>query len=307
MARFALIVNPVAGHGRARSVVAPALAALQASGADCTVRESVSLEDAQQLAAAAVAAGNAVVAVGGDGMTGSLAGIVAREGGTYGLVPAGRGNDFARALGIPSDPAAAARLLAAGATRRVDLIGVSADGQREVTVAGSVYAGVPSQAGEIANATRWLSGPAVYPVAALRAVAGWKPARFGIGGTAGQHDFAGYAIVVANSPYFGAGMLVAPPARVDDGLLDVVLMRHGPKLAFVRALARIRDGSHAGLPEVSLHTGTEVTVTLDRPMPVAADGETLPFAGPLPAGQVLRIRVLPAALTVIAPPVPEAG
>jgi len=307
LTRFALIVNPTAGHGRARSAVAPALAELQASGADCTVRESASLPDAQQLAAAALADGNAVVAVGGDGMAGALAGIVASAGGTYGLIPAGRGNDFARVLRIPSDPVAAARLLVAGATRQVDLIGVSADGQAEVTVAGSVYAGVPSQAGEIANATRWLSGPAVYPVAALRAVAGWKPARFGIDGTAGQHDFPGYAVVVANSPYFGAGMLVAPPAHVDDGLLDIVLMRHGPKLAFVRALARIKDGSHTELPEVSLYTGTELSVTVDRPMPVAADGETLPFARPLPAGQTLRIRVLPAVLTVIAPPVPAAG
>ncbi len=62
---------------------------------------------------------------------------------------------------------------------------------------------------------------------------------------------------MANSAYFGAGMMVAPPARIDDGILDLVLMRHGPKLAFVRALAKIKDGSHTSLAEVSLERDSE--------------------------------------------------
>jgi diacylglycerol kinase (ATP) len=235
-------------------------------------------------------------------MAGALAGAAAQLGCTYGIIPTGRGNDLARVLGIPFDPAAAAALLAARTTRQVDLIGVSAPDQPEVVVAGSVYVGVPSVAGEIANQARWLKGPMVYPVAALRAVAGWRPARFEITGDGGRHDFAGYAVVVANSRYFGAGMMVAPPARVDDGILDLVLMRHGPKLAFVRALSKIKDGSHVSLAEVSLERDAEVTLTVDRTLPVAADGETLAFAAPLPAGTPLRIRVLPGALTVIAPP-----
>ena len=170
-------------------------------------------------------------------------------------------------------------------------------------MAGSVYLGVPSVAGEIANGTRWLRGPAVYTLAALRAVARWHPAAFSLHGTAGEHDFAGYAVVIANSAYFGAGMQVAPPAVIDDGQLDLVLMRHGPKLTFLRALTRIKDGSHVSLDLISLDRETDLTLTVDRPMPVAADGETIPFAAPLPAATPIRIRVLPAALTVIAPPV----
>lgn len=301
MTRFSLIVNPAAGRGRCRRSVPPAAAVLATAGAACQVRESASLRHACELAAEAAAAGDVVVAVGGDGMAGALAGATAAAGGTYGIIPAGRGNDLARVLGIPADPAAAAHVLAAGITRRVDLIGVSAGGQPELTVAGSVYAGVPSVAGEIANGTRWLTGPLVYPVAALRAVAGWKPVRFCVTGAAGKHEFAGYAVVVANSAYFGAGMMVAPPAVIDDGLLDLVLMRHGPKLAFIRALAKIKDGSHTALAEVSLSRDSAVTLTADRAVPVAADGETLPLAAPLPACQPLRIRVLPGVLTVIVP------
>jgi diacylglycerol kinase (ATP) len=302
MARFSLIVNPAAGRGRSVRVVAQATAALDESGVAYQVQESTSLQHATQLAARAVESGNIVVAVGGDGMVGALAGATSQAAGTFGIIPAGRGNDLARALGISVDPAAAASTLAAAATRQIDLIGVSAAGQAEVAVAVSVYAGVPSVAGEIANSGRWLKGPIVYPVAALRAVARWKAARFEVVGQSGRHDFAGYAVVVANSAYFGAGMLVAPPALLDDGFLDLVLMRHGPKLVFVRALSKIKDGSHISLDEVSLERDADMTLTVDRSMPVAADGETLPFASPLPAGTSLRIRVLPGALAVIVPP-----
>jgi diacylglycerol kinase (ATP) len=304
MRRFYLIVNPAAGGGRALAVVPPATAALAASGMSYEVHQSASLRHATELAEGAAEAGHVVVAVGGDGMAGALAGATSRQSGTYGIIPAGRGNDIARVLGIPFEPAAAAGTLAAGVTRQVDLIAVSAPGQLELVVAGSVYAGVPSVAGEIANGTHWLRGPMVYPVAALRAVARWQPARFEVTGQGGRHEFAGYAVVVANSAYFGAGMLVCPPALLDDGILDLVLMRHGPKLAFLRALAKVRDGSHTSLAQISLARDREVTLTIDRPMPVAADGETLPFAAPLPAGTPLRIRALPGALTVLAPPSP---
>jgi diacylglycerol kinase (ATP) len=299
--RFSLIVNPAAGRGRAVRAVPQVTAALDAAGVSYEVHVSASLRHATELAASAAAAGRVIVAVGGDGMAGALAGTAARQRASYGIIPAGRGNDLARVLGIPVDPAAAAACVAAGKTRQIDLIEVSAPGEPEVIVAGSVYVGVPSVAGEIANGARWLKGPVVYPVAALRAVASWHPARFEVRGDGGQHDFAGYAVVVANSAYFGAGMMVAPTACIDDGILDLVLMRHGPKLAFVRALAKIKDGSHTSLAEVSIERDSAVTLTVDRAMPVAADGETLPFAAPLPAGTPLRIQALPAALTVIAP------
>jgi len=301
MRRFCLIVNPAAGRGRSLQLLPVATAALAAAGAAYQVSESASLAHAAQLASDAAQRGDVVVAVGGDGMAGALAGPASLCGGTYGIIPAGRGNDLARVLGIPVGPQGAAQVLAAARTREIDLIGVSAPGQPEIVVAGSVYAGVPSVAGEFANGMRRLPGSLVYPVAALRAVVNWKAAGFGVASDRRSHDFSGYAVVVANSAYFGAGMQVAPPACIDDGLLDLVLMRHGPKLAFVRALTKIRDGTHTRLPEVSLDRACEVTLTIDRPLPVAADGEMLPFAAPLPASTPLRIRVLPRALTVIAP------
>jgi diacylglycerol kinase (ATP) len=309
MPGLSLIVNPAAGRGRALTLLPRATAALDAAGADYQLTRSASLEHAAHLAREADAAGRVVVAVGGDGMAGAIAGAIAAtppaapsgDRPRFGVIPAGRGNDMARVLGIPADPAAAGRLLLAGSARAIDLIGVSVPGQPEAIVAGSVYMGVPSVAGEIANATRVLRGPAVYTIAALRAVATWRPATFTVDGRGGSSDFAGYAVVAANSAYFGAGMKVAPSALIDDGELDLILMRHAPKLTFVRCLSKIKDGAHIALDEVSVQLEAEVTLTMDRALPVAADGETLPFAAPLPAGTPLRIRALPAALTVIAP------
>jgi len=303
-----LIVNPTAGNGRARALLPAVTAALVAAGAEHTVTESASLAHARELATDAAGRGEVIVAVGGDGMAGGLAGIAASCGARFGLIPAGRGNDLAGVLGVPTEPGAAARTLTQGARRQIDLIAVSAAGGDEVVVAGSVYAGIPAVAGEIANATRWLRGSIVYPVAALRALARWRPATFsvevaGSGSSGGSsHEFDGYAVVIANSAYFGAGMQVAPSARIDDGVLDLVLMRHAPKLTFVRALQKITDGSHVSLPVVTLDRGADVTLTMSRDLPAAADGEPLSCACPLPAGTALRVRVLPGALTVLVPP-----
>lgn len=297
-----LIVNPAAGNGKARGLVPPARSALEAAGAQFRVVESASLPHAKNLAEQAAGWGEVVVAVGGDGMAGALAGVAATCGARFGLIPAGRGNDFASVLGIPAAPGEAARALAAGTIQPVDLIAVGVAGQPETIVAGSVYAGIPAVAGQIANATRLLGGSLVYPVAALRALARWRPASFAVaGGETGQQEFQGYAVVVANSPFFGAGMKVAPPAVTDDGVLDIVLMRRAAKLTFVRALASIKNGSHVRLPQISLDRGTDVTLTMSRDLPAAADGEPLACATPLPAGTPLRIRVLPAALQALVP------
>ncbi len=171
-----LILNPQAGGGRARALLPQAIAVLAEAGAEHRLIESASLEHAKDLAAEAAGRGEVVVAFGGDGMAGALAGVASAGGASYGLIPAGRGNDFASALGIPADAAGAAKILAAGQVRTVDLIGVGVPGRPEHVVAGSVYAGLPALAGQVANATRLIGGSLVYPVAALRVLARWHPA-----------------------------------------------------------------------------------------------------------------------------------
>src|ERR1700681_3251461 len=107
---FCLVVNPAAGGGRSRRLLPVVTGVLDAAGATHQVCASASLEHAKELATAAAGRGDVVVAVGGDGMVGALAGAVAAAGGVFGIIPSGRGNDFARTLGIPFAAADAARV-----------------------------------------------------------------------------------------------------------------------------------------------------------------------------------------------------
>ena len=305
---YALVVNPAAGGGRAGRLLPAVRGVLDDAGARHQVSESASLEHAKELAAAAAGRGDVVVAFGGDGMVGALAGTVAAAGGVFGIIPAGRGNDFARTLGIPFAPADAARLLVYGQERRVDLIGVGradaggadAGGAAELVVAGSVYLGVPAVAAEIAGRSRVPPGEMAYPVAGLRAVLGWRTATFRMQLDDGAaQEFDGGVVVVANSRYFGAGMMVAPQADTGDGLLDVVYIRSGSKLAMLRGLTKLKTGAHLSMREVGTARAAAVTITAGRAMPGGADGEPLACAGPLDPGCPLRIRALPGALRVI--------
>ncbi len=320
--RLCLIVNPAAGHGRSATVLAQAEEVLAAAGAAYLIRTSTSLAHASVLATEAAARGETVVSIGGDGLAGALAGAAASADARYGLIPAGRGNDLAGAIGIPADPRAAAAVLLTGAERRIDLLGVSVPGQAESIVAGSVYIGIPAQTAELANAMGWLRGPLVYPIAAVRALARWQPVTFSVdltgteptstGPTSTRFDgkeptsteFDGFAVVAANASRFGGGMRVAPAARIDDGLLDLVVMRRAGRLTVLRALAGIRSGRHLALPQISTDRGTEVTLRASRDLTAAADGEPLACASPLAAGTPLRVRVLPGALRVLAPAPP---
>jgi len=301
---FCLVVNPAAAGGRCGRRLPETLGALAADGTAVRVCQTTGLGDAARLAEQATGRGETVVAVGGDGLVGALASAVSRAGGVLGIIPGGRGNDFAHMLGIPASPAAAVAALLGGGPRAVDLIGVQAGDGAELVVAGSVYLGIPSEGGELANRSWWARGPAGYQLAGVCALLGWRPATFTVDpGTAGRGaaSFPGFCVVVANSVYLAAGRKVAPDADIGDGLLDVIMVSQGRKLSFVEAMLRAGRGTHVRMEQVSTQRAASVTVTADRAMPAAADGETLACARPLAAGSPLRIRALPGALRVIAP------
>ena len=172
---YCLVVNPGArGQGMRR--LPAVLGPLAAAGAQVRVEESSSLGHAATLAAEAAERDETVVAVGGDGTIGAMAAAVSAAGGVLGIIPAGRGNDFARMLGIPADPARAAAVLLRGGYRKVDLIGVAAgDGPQQV-IAGSAYLGIPAEGAQLAAASRLPPGRLGYLVAGLRALLAWRPA-----------------------------------------------------------------------------------------------------------------------------------
>ena len=297
---YCFVVNPVACHGRGIRRMPAVLGPLSAAGASVRVEESASLAHAAAVAAEAADKGETVVAVGGDGTVGAMAAAVSAGGGVLGIIPAGRGNDFARMLGIPADPARAAAVLLRGGHRMVDLIGVAAGDGPEQVVAGSVYLGLPFEGARIAAASRMPQGGLGYQVAGLRALAAWRPTVFtaDTGDAEAGAGFTGFCVVVANSGYFAAGLHAAPGASVSDGLLDVITVREGSKLSFVRVMLLASRGKHTRLDQVGAAQAASVTVHADRDLGAGADGEPLPCASPLATGTPLRIRALSGALRV---------
>ena len=284
-----LIVNPSAGAGRAAKLLPGVEAALRSHGIVFRVDRTKSIEHARELAREALAAGELAAAMGGDGLTGAVAGEFKGADGVMALLPGGRGNDLARKLGIGHDPVAAVDVLAAGRERRID---VAEAGGR--TYVGILSAGFDSRVNEIANGTRLPLGTLVYAYGALRALASWKPARWEVTIDGADHEFTGYAVAVSNSGVFGGGMWLVPDARLDDGLLDVAFTEDRPRARYLRGLTKVFKGEHVHEPGFRILHGREVTFRADRAFTAYADGDPI---GELPA----TVRVVAGALRVIVP------
>ncbi|MFD7073326.1 diacylglycerol/lipid kinase family protein [Nocardioides sp. NPDC059952] len=297
---FSFLVNPVSGGGAAPAAVVPVARILRDAGAQVEVIYSSSPRATHDVVEAAVDRGEIVVSVGGDGMLSSIAGQVASRGGTLGILPAGRGNDFARMLALPSSAAEVADLLLRGTARPVDLLSLRLGDSAPRVVAGSVYAGVDAVAGEIVDRVRRIPKRLQYPYAAAHALATDKP----VSGTVVVDELVlevqAATVVVANSAYYGSGMKIAPAARVDDGLLDVLIIEAASRRQLLRSLPKVYDGSHVELPEVTVLRGRAVELSGTPSVPMGADGEPM---GHLPAGpdSAARIEVLPGALSILRP------
>lgn len=289
---FVLLVNPAAGGGRAAAVLPGVEAALRGHGLAFRSQLTTSIPHAHELAVAAAVAGEVPVTLSGDGLVGCVAGALAGMDGAprlMGVLPGGRGNDFARMTGIPADPVAACSVLAQGAAAPVDLGTV--DGRAFIGIASL---GFDSEANRIANAAPARLGHLVYAYGALRALATYRHATFDVDVDGEQRRFTGWSVAAANASAYGGGMIMAPDAQLDDGALDVVMSEATSRLHFLRTLPRTFKGTHVDDPSVQVLRGTVVRVSADRPFVVYADGDPI---GELPA----TFGVLPGAVRVLLP------
>jgi YegS/Rv2252/BmrU family lipid kinase len=286
---LSLIVNPSSGGGRAGASLPGVRAALDFHGLEHHVEATRSLAHARELAVAAAGAGEMAVALGGDGLVGAVAGALANTGGVLGVLPGGRGNDFARVLGLPPQPIPACEVLAGGSVRELDL-GRAGEG----TFIGIASCGFDSEANRIANQARFVRGNLVYTYGGLRALLRWRAARFELLLDGEPLSMTGYTVAVANSAAYGGGMLLAPDASLQDGRFDVVLVSDTSKLAFLRSLPKVFRGEHVTLPEVTILRAREVEVSADRRFTMYADGDPI-------AELPVKLKVLPGAVRVIVP------
>jgi YegS/Rv2252/BmrU family lipid kinase len=289
MRSFTALVNPISGGGRAVKCWEPLAGRIGDAGARVRVEITRSRDHAIELALSAAADGDVIVAVGGDGLVRDIAGAAVASGGTLGIVPAGRGNDLAHALRLPTTIDGLATLLLEGPARTIDVLDING-----TIVPGNVYAGIDSVANRIINNSRWMPGALLYRLAPIRAIATWKAATYTVCADGVTTTVKAHMVVIANSGAYGHGLQIVPPAELDDGLLDVMIVGDGPRRAVVSFMREAEHGAHVNRPEVTLSTALEVTLSADRPLPVCGDGDEL-------ATLPVTVRLRAGALQILAP------
>ena len=257
---LALLVNPTSGKGRGGRLLDPVADRLRLSGIDVDVVVGRDADEAFDRLRNRVAAGvDGVVAVGGDGLLNLALQVVAGTDVPLGIVPAGTGNDIARALGLAlDDPVAAVDLAVAGRTRPVDL--GRASGRWFAGVLGS---GFDSMVNERANRMTWPSGRSRYNLAILAELRTFKavPYTLELDGETWQTE--AMLVAVGNGPSYGGGMRVCPDALLDDGLLDVTVLGPISKLEFLRVFPTVYKGTHVDHPAVTVRRTRQVSIASD--------------------------------------------
>ncbi|WP_232676877.1 diacylglycerol kinase family protein [Nocardioides sp. R-C-SC26] len=284
-----VFANPAAGQGAADRRRKGVTAVLRSAG--ITVR-SVAGRDADEasdlLRGELDRGADGLVVVGGDGSVHLALQELAGTGVPLGLVPCGTGNDVARYLGLrPDDPVTAVRRIVAGRTRRIDL--ARSAGRYYATV---LAAGFDAIVNERANAMRWPRGQMRYNLATLAELRVLEPRHYVLDVDGRTLQFEAILVAVGNGPSFGGGLRITEGAVLDDGLLDVVVIKPMGRAELVRTYPRLFTGTHTTHRCYEHARGTRITVA--APGIVAyADGER--FA-PLP----LTVQCIPGALEVFA-------
>ncbi|OZF01980.1 diacylglycerol kinase [Rhodococcus sp. 15-2388-1-1a] len=264
-----VLTNPMAGGGRAGHAGRSAVARLRERELHVTTIEGRTPGDALTLLEKAVGSGTeAVVAVGGDGLVNLVVQVLADTDVPMGLIPAGTGNDLARTLGLPlDDPARAADIVADNVTRAIDL---GRTGERWFATV--LSSGFDSLVTERAIRLRWPRGPLRYNAAMMLQLASLRKLPYVIELDDAELRLDATLVAVGNGRSYGGGMVVCPAARVDDGLLDVTVVRGVSRTRLLTLSPTLYRGTHIDLPEVDTYTSTQVTLRCDGII-AYADGE----------------------------------
>jgi YegS/Rv2252/BmrU family lipid kinase len=320
-----IIVNYNAA--RARGAWAQVRPALDAAGICFDAHEAKQTGDAQARTRVAINEGYRTIAViGGDGTLSEVATgfftsqqeldrppVAINPNAVLAVLPGGTGNDFARSLEGRRATLAhwLARLVAhcqqrndeAGTTRLIDLLhgtATTATGPHTFLCLNAVTLGIGAEvAGRVAAQgayVRRLSGETRFALAAVAALARWRLRRVRVRVDEGAaQDCLTNLVAVANSPFAGGGMMFAPAARVDDGLLDVVTACGIGRAEVIRELTRIQRGGHLANPRVHVTRGTCVRIDNATPadaLGIEADGDVRGYTP-------VELRVLPGSLRVV--------
>jgi diacylglycerol kinase (ATP) len=305
--RLTLVVNPSAGHGRAGRLLPKVTAALVAglpseslrvvqssSWADARLRCIEAVHNARD----SVAEGrrDSLLVMGGDGMMHLGLNAAANTAVPLGLIPAGRGNDFCRGVGVPTSPMAAVAVIVAGQQRRIDLMSVTGklvDGAEHRWVGSIVSTGFDGRVGYRTNQLTYSLGGLEYAISALAELSRFEPLPYRLVIDGQPRQQTAMFIAVGNAGWFGGGMQGCPNADVTDGMLDITVVNPVSRTTLLRLLPTMFTGGFVKDPAVELLRAKEVVVDGDG-LYAMADGEEL---GSVP----VTLRAASDALSIYAP------
>lgn len=288
---FGIIVNPVSGGGKNAKLAKEVVKLLEQRGEECRVFETKHEDDGGRQVHLAFDAGcNAIVCVGGDGTLSEIVPEMADSGKTLYIVPCGTGNDFARAFGLPKEPLEALRMQLDGKPAKIDC--GSVNGRAFINISGSGFDV------EVLRKTQELKkvypGAEAYSKAVLAVLGSYQAfeAEISVDGSAFEKRQC-TIIEVSNGQFFGGGMRVAPGAKIDDGLFDVVTVDRVPRQIIPFLLPLFKLGIHIYLPIAHVVKAKE-TVLRAKNMVVNIDGNLLEM-------DEARFAIMPGALDMVLP------
>jgi diacylglycerol kinase (ATP) len=293
-----VIINPTAGRGEANKQVPNIRNFLGKKAVDWNWHYTKSRGHAEQMARAAVESGvGQIVVVGGDGTLHEVANGVLGSNIILGLIPFGTGNDFARSLGFYGNLEAACKAVTDGDIIHVDMgtvEGTGIDGPRHfIVLAGTGFDAQTART--VNNGIKWISGAPAYIFGAIATLIRFKPFELKLTLDDGvTRRTKAMFVSIANAPSTGGGMLIAPEAKLNDGLFEICLVAAVPKIQLLYQLTKVFEGKHVLHPAVSMLKSSTVSIEADPPQPILIDGEvmgTTPF----------KITIIPKALRIRIP------
>lgn len=289
--RVIVVRNAGSGTARRRARIDTLVSRLRAHGATIDVATPDSVEATRAVAAKVSRDNHDVILVaGGDGtlhhVVNGLIQVPKDQRPSLAILPVGRGNDFAAELGLGSLDDTFQSIVDEHRSR-IDL------GRTEAGVfLGVAGTGFDAQTARRAQRTPFLSGSLLYSYAVFRTLVDFRHIEARIGFDGGDYEGPITFAAVGNSRRYGGGMHIAPRAKLDDGLLDLCLVRDISRLGLLTMFPTVFSGKHLGHWSVDYHQTKQVTIETIEPAEVFADGE---FLQQTPT----HIEVLPGELEVL--------
>lgn len=288
-----VIYNPAAGHGKAAKYMAAVAELFKRRKVDFEILATRAPGHAMELAQEAASQNcPKVVVVGGDGTISEVAnGLIQVAGGesALGIIPVGTGNDLARTLKIPQKLEAAADVVLEGGYHRID-IGVEKD-RSFIIVLGL---GFPSDVSYQENKEKFFKGSLAFFVAVYKALSKLRSYRVKVEMEGKSFEMNMNLLMIQNAPYCGGGQLMAPGAKIDDGLFDVVIVDEITKMELIWNFPKVYNGTHIKHPKFEVYKTSWIKVYSDYPLPKMFDGD---LYGVTP----IEAKVLPQSLKVLVP------